>query len=191
MGSAGWVYNACVAEGLDDLNSTLGDLRAGAGIDEQEFRRIYDRHAREVLRYAIRCAGQRPVAEEWTSEAFLRLYREGSRIDPQRAAAWLMTTVKNLARDYWRKVHVEQKHLSVFESRPVEAVPKWKWDDLIEHPSLKPEHRVCLTLKYVHGMDRKQIVDYTGLTQNQVKSCIQYGLRLLRQAMRQAMDDRK
>jgi DNA-directed RNA polymerase specialized sigma24 family protein len=53
---------------------------------------------------------------------------------------------------------------------------------MLEHPSLKPEHRVCLTLHYVHGMENREITSYTGLTANQVKSCLQYGLKLLRKA---------
>jgi DNA-directed RNA polymerase specialized sigma24 family protein len=54
---------------------------------------------------------------------------------------------------------------------------------LLHHESLKPEHRVCLELRYRRGMTRTEIAAHTGLTDNQVKSCLQYGLRLLRAAL--------
>lgn len=153
------------------------------GLGEQEFREIYARHAADILQYAIRCVGRRGIAEELTSEAFLRLYRHKERVDAGMAGAWLSTTVKNLARDYWRRSQVEQRHLEAVK-RVEEAVAQpEELESVLAHPALGPEHRICLTLRYVHGMERKQISEHTGLTDNQVKSCLQYGLKLLRQAL--------
>jgi RNA polymerase sigma-70 factor (ECF subfamily) len=156
------------------------ELRGG-GVSKAGFRAIYERHAAEILRFAIRYTGRREVAEELTSEAFLKMYQYRDRVDPERAAAWLTATVKNLAIDYWRHADTERRHLQA--SRPeAELSPERRWEELLAHPSLKAEHRACLTLHYVHGMERKEISSHTGLTDNQVKSCLQYGLKLLRSA---------
>lgn len=147
-----------------------------------DFRRAYEEHAAAVLRYAIRCTGRREIAEELTSEAFLRMYQHRHEVDMPRAGAWLTTTVKNLAMDYWRRQEVERR---AGLERPVEAPAsplEGNWEDLLDHPSLKAEHRLCLTLHYVHGMEGKEITSHTGLTANQVKSSLQYGLKLLRKA---------
>lgn len=150
-------------------------------IPEGEFRELYDRHIHEILRYAQRCVGRREIAEELTSEAFLKMYLHRDQVDPDRAGAWLTTTVKNLATDYWRRQQVERK-----AQTPAPAVTPAStdlpWDDLVSHPALKAEHRACLTLHYVHGMTNKEITAHTGLTDNQVKNAIQYGLKLLRGA---------
>ena len=147
--------------------------------DREEFREVYERHAAEIMRFAIRCTGRREIAEELTSEAFLKMYQHLDTIDPPRAAAWLTAAVKNLAIDYWRRVETERKHLAV-RSEAMELPAEGNWEEMLAHPSLKPEHRACLTLQYVHGMERKEISSHTGLTDNQVKSCLQYGLKLLR-----------
>ena len=163
--------------------------REGTGaIHDADLRAVYERHAAEILRYAIRCTGRREIAEELASEAFLRLHQNRERVDFSRVAAWLTTAVKNLAIDYWRRVEVERRaenlggSATLQHSGQLSASDEERWEDLLEQPSLKAEHRVCLTLHYVHGMANKEIAGHTGLTENQVKSALQYGLKLLRKA---------
>jgi RNA polymerase sigma-70 factor (ECF subfamily) len=148
------------------------------------FDSIYERHASEVLRHAIRCMGRREIAEEIASEAFLRLHREWDRIDPATTAAWLMSVVKRLAVDYWRHQRVERLHSEQCAAANTSSSGRPEPENfLLYHKSLKPEHRVCLALRYARGMTRSEIAAHTGLTDNQVKNCLQYGLRLLREAL--------
>jgi RNA polymerase sigma-70 factor (ECF subfamily) len=49
--------------------------------------------------------------------------------------------------------------------------------------ALKPVHRACLILRYVHGMDRSEIATRLGLRENQVKGHLQYALTLLRREL--------
>ena len=51
---------------------------------------------------------------------------------------------------------------------------------LREATGLKPVHRACLILRYVHGMTRAEIAGRLGLTDNQVKGHLQYSLTILR-----------
>jgi RNA polymerase sigma-70 factor (ECF subfamily) len=152
------------------------------GLSESDFSLFYEKHASEVLRYANRCLGRREIAEEVASEAFLTLYRNRGRVEPATAIAWLMTVVKNLATDYWRRQGLERRHQQENPVREPVSSPVLE-DFLLDHPSLKAEHRVCLTLRYVHGMERREIAQHAGMTENQVKSCLQYGLELLRKAL--------
>jgi len=156
------------------------ETRDGSGLSEEEFNRVYERHAAEILRYSIRCVGRREIAEELASEAFLRLYKHRDRVDSTTAVAWLVSVVKNLSTDYWRRARIERQCVSA--TSELQTLPELG-TFLLDHPSLKPEHRVCLTLRYSHGMDRGEIAAYTGMTDNQVKSCLQYGLQLLRTAL--------
>ena len=62
--------------------------------------------------------------------------------------------------------------------------PEIPFDDLLTRcPALKPIHRVCLILRFVQGMNREEIAGQTGLTELQVKGHLQYGLKLLREAL--------
>ncbi len=169
------------------LRSSSVDLSAAGpksseGLSAAGYAVLFERHAAEILRYAIRCAGRREIAEELASEAFMRMYQNRDRIDPTRAAAWLTTTVKNLATDYWRKNALERRYSAALTRPEVQPPSQGAWEEMLREPALKPEHRACLILHYMHGMERREIASHTGLSENQVKSCLQYGLKLLRKS---------
>jgi len=148
-----------------------------------DFETTYHAHVDAVFRYALKVAGNRELAEDITSEAFLELYRNWGSVDPGRLPAWLFTVAKNRAVDYWRKSAVERRYV---ESAPVpqttvSAEPGLEtW--IMEEPALKPIHRVCLVMHFVHGMSRAEIGRRVGLSEVQVKGHLQYGLQLLRKA---------
>ena len=143
------------------------------------FESIYRQHLRVVLRYALKCVGRADVAEEITSDAFLALHRNFGRIDQGRLPAWLFTVVRNLATSYWRRSVVEQKYVQQAEERSQPADSDFM-TSMLNIPQLKPIHRTCLILRYAHDMERGDVATRLGLTENQVKSYLQYGLELLR-----------
>ena len=144
------------------------------------FEETYRKHFGAVFRFALRCAGKRELAEDLTSEAFLALYQHWSEIDPGQLPGWLITVVKNRSVDHWRRTSREE----LYANPPDEAATKFDSQlgkFLLESKALKPVHRVCLILRYVHGMNRGQIALKLGMTDNQVKGSLQYALELLRQ----------
>jgi RNA polymerase sigma-70 factor (ECF subfamily) len=149
----------------------------------QDFDAVYRTHVHAVLRFAVRCVSNRALAEDLTAEAFLELYRHRESIDEERLPAWLLTIVRNRARDHWRKKAVEQKYAGVLAADGVTGEPcdleKW----LLESAELKPVHRTCIVLRYVYGMTRAEIASTTGLSEMQVKGYLQYALELLRKAL--------
>lgn len=122
------------------------------------------------------------LAEDLTSEAFLALHRNLDIVDPGLLPAWLLTVVRNRARDWWRRRLVEERYASeVVATSPVAAAPPLEgW--ILACADLKPVHRTCLMLRYVHGMTRTEIATQTGLAETQVKGHLQYTLTLLRKA---------
>jgi len=146
------------------------------------FEDLYHEHVAAVFRFAMSVASRRDIAEDLTSEAFLALYRNLSSIDETRLPAWLLTVVRNRARDLWRHQAVEQRHadgMAVPAAAPA-GLPLEQW--MLEGAGLKPVHRMCVMLRYVHGMTRAEIAAETGLNETQVKGHLQYALELLRRA---------
>jgi RNA polymerase sigma-70 factor (ECF subfamily) len=143
------------------------------------FEEIYRQHAQAVFRYAMRVCGRRETAEDLTSEAFLALYRNFAAIDQQQLPAWLLTVVRNRARDLWRHRAVEQRFVEQ-SVEPPSAEPAEP--SLIDTAGLRPIHRTCLLLRYSYGMSRAEIAAQTGLTETQVRGHLQYALTLLRKA---------
>lgn len=88
------------------------------------------------------------------------------------------------ARNHWRRQVVEQRYLDTLDANASEAPPLEHW--ILENPGLKPVHRTCLMLRYVHGMTRAEIAAKTGLTDMQVKGSLQYALELLRKTYKKA-----
>jgi RNA polymerase sigma-70 factor (ECF subfamily) len=155
------------------------------------FEALYREHVQAVYRFAISVTGRKEIAEDLTSEAFLALYRTLDSIDESRLPGWLLTVVRNRARDIWRHQEVEQRHAGQLV-RPVavesETPDLERW--ILEHADLKPVHRTCIMLRYVHGLTRTEIAETTGLTETQVKGHLQYGLNLLRKAYVKGPADR-
>ena len=155
-----------------------------------DFDTLYAQHLPAVFRYALRCVGRRDIAEEIAADAFLALHRNLDKIDPAQLPGWLLTVVKNRSVDYWRRVQLEQRHANAERSSeppvaataaPPEELAGERW--LLEQCSgLKPVHRACLLLRFVRGMTRQEVARELGLSENQVKGALQYGLELLRNA---------
>jgi RNA polymerase sigma-70 factor (ECF subfamily) len=147
-----------------------------------EFEEAYRQHFAAVFRFAVRCVGRRELAEDLTSEAFLELFRNWAKIDPGQLPGWLITVVKNRAIDHWRRASREE----LYADPPAGARTDFDWrleGVLAENKTLSSRHRACLILRYVHGMTREEIAHKLSLTGNQVKSCLQYGLQLLREEL--------
>ncbi len=143
------------------------------------FEDVYRTHVQAVFRFALSVVGKKDLAEDLTSEAFLALYRNFDRIDQSQLPGWLLTVVRNRARDWWRRQSVEQRHTEdVMDQPSAEVLPLERW--ILEGAGLKPIHRSCVMLRYVHGMTRAEIAERVGLSEMQVKGHLQYALELLR-----------
>jgi RNA polymerase sigma factor (sigma-70 family) len=149
-----------------------------------DFEGLYRTHVQAVFRFAMSVVGDRETAEDLTSEAFLALHRNLKTIDQSLLPAWLLTVVRNRARDLWRRKTVETRVLEglAMTETAVTEPPLERW--ILDSAELRPVHRTCLMLRYVHDMTRAEIAAKLGLTETQVKGHLQYGLTLLRKAYR-------
>jgi RNA polymerase sigma-70 factor, ECF subfamily len=149
-----------------------------------EFESLYRQHVPAVYRFALSITRRKEVAEDLTSEAFLALHREMASIDSSQLPSWLLTVVRNRARDLWRHQMVEERYaidktpVVPPTAPPASSLEEW----ILEGAGLKPVHRLCVMLRYVSGMTRAEIANETGLTETQVKGHLQYALSLIRKA---------
>jgi RNA polymerase sigma-70 factor (ECF subfamily) len=148
-----------------------------------DFDEVYRAHVNAVFRYAVRVVGRRDVAEELTNDAFLTLFRSFNTIDTSQLPRWLYTVVRNRATDYWRRAALEQRYFVDLKEDPASQEARSVLDWLDATPALKPVHRACLILRYVHGLERAEIASRLALSENQVKGYLQYARQLLRKEL--------
>ena len=168
--------------GRENFAPSSSDATPPPVYGSEEFDFIYREHSGRVFRQAYKSVGQREAAEDITSDTFLTLYRVPERLASERLLPWLLTVARNLAMDYWRRRSVEDRHRQTI-TEPVVAPETSHVESLFDDPALKPEHRSCLLLRYVHGLERSEIAARLGLSENQVKSALQYGLVILRRTL--------
>ena len=87
------------------------------------FEELYRQHVQAVFRFALSVVGKREVAEDLTSEAFLALHRNLAAIDQGQLPGWLLTVVRNRARDWWRRQMVERRYAEQFVAAPEPEAP--------------------------------------------------------------------
>ncbi|HEY3439231.1 MAG TPA: sigma-70 family RNA polymerase sigma factor [Paludibaculum sp.] len=64
---------------------------------------LYRDHSRAVYRFALGLSGNAAEAEDLTAEAFLRIWEAGDRVQLGSVRAYLLTIVRNLYRQQWRR----------------------------------------------------------------------------------------
>lgn len=79
-----------------------GWVRAAQAGDREAFGRLYGRYQPQVLRFVHRRVGDHALAEDLTSEAFVRALRRLETLRERRAdpGAWLTTIARNLVADH-------------------------------------------------------------------------------------------
>ncbi len=77
------------------------------GLDPQTITKIHDIYFPPVYRYAHYRVGEETVAEDLTSETFIRLLEaiHAGRGPKSSLRGWLMGTISNLVNDYYRQVY--------------------------------------------------------------------------------------
>jgi RNA polymerase sigma-70 factor, ECF subfamily len=174
--------NESLARSLDYSETTSSDVYLMS-----RFEGLYEKYSSILFRYCLRQVGRRDLAEDIASEAFLTLYQRLEQVEDDQLPAWLFTVAKNKAMDYWRHQAVAERYEKAQVDSPVEPQPEIPFDLLLrQNKALKPVHRTCLILRYVHDLNRTEIARQTGLNETQIKGHLQYALKLLRRSFSEA-----
>jgi RNA polymerase sigma-70 factor (ECF subfamily) len=161
--------------------------RAQAG-DAEAFGQIYDRYLDTVFRFIYFRVGNRQLAEDLTSDTFLRaLKRIGSFTwqgrDP---GAWLVTIARNLVADHFKsgRYRLEVTTGDVLdadrEDRGPEGSPESAVVDHITNVALltavkqlNPEQQECIVLRFLHGFSVAETAQAMGKNEGAIKA-LQY-----------------
>jgi RNA polymerase sigma-70 factor (ECF subfamily) len=159
-------------------------VQAAQAGDGEAFGRLYDRYVDTVYRYIYFRVNDRSLAEDFTSETFLRALRRIATISYQGRdiGAWLVTIARNIVFDHAKSARVR---LEVSLAEPGDG------DDGQPGPEtavlaaltaqrlmaavrgLPDEQRDCVLLRFVHGFSVNETAHVMGRSDGAVKA-LQY-----------------
>jgi RNA polymerase sigma-70 factor (TIGR02952 family) len=182
------------SEDVDARVVALVDLAKGG--DREAFAQLYDSYVGSVYRYLLVRVGDRALAEDLTSETFLRALR---RIDSfswqgKDIAAWFITIARNLVADHVKSARfrfevttADLRDADEGVDAPDDEVLGRERDDRLLRAirSLRPNHAECLTLRFLQGLTLAETARVLGRSEGAVK---QLQLRAIR-ALRDALED--
>ncbi|WP_285684450.1 ECF subfamily RNA polymerase sigma factor, BldN family [Actinoplanes sp. NBRC 103695] len=161
--------------------------RAQAG-ESEAFGLIYDRYVDTVFRFVYFRVGNRQLAEDLTSDTFLRaLKRIGSFTWQGRdLGAWLVTIARNLVADHFKsgRYRLEVTTGDVLdadrEDRGPEGSPESAVVDHITNVALltavkqlNPEQQECIVLRFLQGFSVAETAQTMGKNEGAIKA-LQY-----------------
>jgi RNA polymerase sigma-70 factor (ECF subfamily) len=84
-----------------------------------EFEALYASHARAVFRFALSLSGNRAVAEDVTSETFVRVWSARERVDLSTVVGYLITIARRL---YLEQLGRDRRHAAI-DREPADDTP--------------------------------------------------------------------
>jgi RNA polymerase sigma-70 factor (ECF subfamily) len=167
-----------------------------AGGDSSAFEVVYERHCTAVFSLAYRICGVRTAAEEVTQDAFLAIWRSGSRYDRTRGSVrtWLLGVVHNRAIDALRRDTLHQRRrvgdevvadrLEAPERTDAEAARREEARSVQALIGQLPEdQRRVIELAYFGGFTHEQIAQMLNAPLGTVKGRMRLALEKMRANM--------
>jgi RNA polymerase sigma-70 factor (ECF subfamily) len=165
----------------DETRDLVLSARAG---DPEAFGVLYDRYADAIYRFVYYRVGAHALAEDLTSETFLRAFRRINLFTWQGKdfGAWLVTIARNLVLDHFKS---SRYRLEVCTADPLEP-DRWEEGperavlDSFTHRALFSavrelgnEQRECVVLRFLHGLSVAETAEVMGKNTGAIKA-LQY-----------------
>lgn len=173
--------------------------RSRADVDRElpgTFEDWYDQHRSTVYRYVRFRVATREVAEDVTSEVFLKALRSYERYDPSRASprTWLLRIARNAVTDHLRSLrrrgslHVSLDRVpdlvSDAPSQEERVLRQERIQALLNaNQTLRPGDQEILSLRYGAGLSNGEIAEALSISHNAVAVRVHRALKRLKTAV--------
>ncbi|HEY9523622.1 MAG TPA: sigma-70 family RNA polymerase sigma factor [Thermopolyspora sp.] len=183
---------ATASADADELRSLV--LRAKTG-DADAFGMLYDRYLDLVYRYVYFRVGGHALAEDLTSETFLRALRGITDFTWQGRdfGAWLVTIARNLVADHFKsgRYRLEVSTAEVFDTtldgshipENIVVTNMINRRVLLAVRELGAEQQECIVLRFLHGMSLAETALIMGKKSGAIKALQFRAVRALARAL--------
>jgi RNA polymerase sigma-70 factor (ECF subfamily) len=182
----------------DDNDPEATRLRALVDLakegDAEAFGQLYDHYVSGVFRFIYYRVGSQQLAEDLTSETFVRGLRAIQRFNWQGKdfGAWLTTIARNLVADHFKssRARLEIVAETIPEGKATVASPEQEVLALISNEmlfeavnSLPNEQRDCILMRFIQGMSIAQTAAALGRSEGAIKQLQLRAVRSLAKTM--------
>jgi RNA polymerase sigma-70 factor (ECF subfamily) len=182
----------------DDHDPEATRLRALVDLakegDAEAFGQLYDHYVSGVFRFIYYRVGSQQLAEDLTSETFVRGLRAIQRFNWQGKdfGAWLTTIARNLVADHFKssRARLEIVAETIPEGKVAVASPEQEVLALISNEmlfeavnSLPNEQRDCILMRFIQGMSIAQTAAALGRSEGAIKQLQLRAVRSLAKTM--------
>lgn len=162
--------------------------------DREAFAQLYDRYVDTVFRYVYVRVGQRALAEDLTSETFIRAMRRINTFTWQGRdiAAWFVTIARNLVADHVKSARFRFEVTTAdmrdadqrVEAPDEEVLTRLRDERLVAAiRSLRSDQAECITLRFLQGLSLADTAAVLGRSEGAVKQLQLRATKALRKAL--------
>ncbi|MQA13670.1 MAG: sigma-70 family RNA polymerase sigma factor [Pseudonocardiaceae bacterium] len=179
--------------GQEEVDTTAWDLvHAAQDGDQDAFGQLYDRYVDVVFRYVLFRVGDRTLAEDLTSETFLRALRRIASVSYQGrdVGAWFVTIARNLVLDHVKssRYRLEVATAESVETRSVDRGPEHEViagatsDELMRSVAqLGADQQECIVLRFLQGLSVAETAELMDRNEGAIKALQHRAVRRLAQ----------
>jgi RNA polymerase sigma-70 factor (ECF subfamily) len=169
----------------EDIDAEHADMwslvQAAQAGDGEAFGQLYDRYVDSVFRFIFYRVNDRALAEDFTSETFLRGLRRISTISYQGRdiGAWFMTIARNIVFDHSKsaRFRLELTTAEVQDSDATEPSPEATVLTRLTNErllravnELGDEQRECIVLRFLNGLSVAETAEVMGKNDGAIKA---------------------
>jgi RNA polymerase sigma-70 factor (ECF subfamily) len=162
--------------------------------DAEAFALLYDRYVDMIYRYVYYRVGSRQLAEDLTSETFLRALRRIGTFTWQGRdfGAWLVTIARNLVADHFKssRFRLEVTTGEMIDPDDVEESPEGAVMEAFTNTALlaavkrlNPQQQECLVLRFLQGLSVAETARIMGKNEGAIKTLQYRAVRALAQLL--------
>ena len=158
--------------------------------DAEAFGRLYDHYVTMIHRYVYHRVGDRAMAEDVTSETFVRALRRIDSLSFQGrdVGAWLVTIARNIIRDHVKSSRYRLE-VATADMRDADRATDGPEDAVVAHltnrellacvQQLGSEQQECIVLRFIHGLSVSETAEIMGKKDGAIKALQHRAVRRL------------
>lgn len=172
------ITRAIARTGIHDQPEILALVRKATGGDVDAFGELYSIYLAPIYRYVFYHVRDEMTAEDITEEVFIKAWKaiDSCKGKERTFSSWLYRIAHNHVVDKFRgkrnRLAVEMRIESLPGTSNIEkeTEARLEWEQTLEAISRLPEkQKEIIILKFVEGMDNREIEGITGKSQNAIR----------------------